>query len=352
MSGVKDYKNYSHYNMGICLLRMMACFLVIAANNWEINTPSSGALGWLYYLRNYSVSIFMILAFCFCEKMIATSDTDRLLKRLVKLIVPLFAWAIIYWIFYKVLSEVLYPGYNISVKDLLWQMFTGNSIYLNSFMWFSAVLIVLTVLIFVIAFITNKFHNPILGLLAILCIYAEYAGLMLFLTRYKAEIAGSVGRLHEMFPLAVLGYMIAYFGLVEKSRKHWIITMLFAVVALWLIRRFGVFADPSVQTFGYAGIKMIVTALLLVFLFFAPPLEKLPKFIRVIIEWLTKYTLGIYCMQSLVATLLHYYISHRNIGIELETYTIFDCIRIYAVCYAICFLISRIPCKWTRMLVE
>ena len=352
MSDRRSYKNYSGYNMGICLLRMFACFCVILSGNWEINVATTGALGWVNYLKDYSVAVFMILAFYFSEKMIASSDTDRLLKRLLKLVVPLFAWAVIYWAFYKVLQEVLYPGYEITVKDLLWQMVTGNSIYLNRAMWFQAVLIVLTVLLWLIVFITNKFHNPIFGLLSIACIYAEYAGLMLFINNYRSELAGSLGRIHEMFPLAVLGYMLAYFGLIEKSRKHWIITMIFTVVALWLVRRFGVFADPSVQTFGYAGIKKIVVAVILVFLCFAPPLEKLPKFVRTIIEWMTKYTLGIYCMQGLVTTLLHYFISHRNIGIEMETYTIFDCIRISVVCYAICFLIARIPSKWTRMLVE
>ena len=124
MSDIRSYKNYSGYNMGICLLRMFACFCVIVSGNWEINVATTGALGWVNYLKDYSVAVFMILAFYFSEKMIATSDTDRLMKRLLKLVVPLFAWAVIYWIFYKVLQEVLYPGYEIKVKDLLWQKLT------------------------------------------------------------------------------------------------------------------------------------------------------------------------------------------------------------------------------------
>ena len=37
-------KNYSGYNMGICLLRMFACFCVILSGNWEINVATTGAL--------------------------------------------------------------------------------------------------------------------------------------------------------------------------------------------------------------------------------------------------------------------------------------------------------------------
>ena len=351
MANTDPYKkNYSGYNLGISMLKMLACFLVIVSHIWGVNIVYTGPLGWIYFLREYAVPVFMILAFFFSQKMITQSDWDKIFKRIIKLIVPLFVWALIYWIFYKLLQEFLYPGYDLKVKDLFLQMFTGNSVYLNGTMWFQVNLIVLTLALALIVFVANKFHNELFALCAIVCIYLQYAGTMLFIYKFKAEIAGSVGRLHEMIPMAVIGYFLAYYGLLEKSRKHWITTILVSLVSLWMIRYYTVIPKPDVQTFDYGGLRHIVLGLILIFMFYAPPLEKLPKFVHVIVEWLTKYTLGIYCMHRLVGTLLHYFISHRTI--DIETFTFFDCVLIYVISYVISFLIARIPCKWTRMLVE
>lgn len=351
MATKKSYeKNYGNYNLGISLLKMFMCFLVIVSHIWGVNVVYTGPLGWIYYLREYSVPVFMMVSFVFSEKMLNNLDGEKLWKRIVKLVVPLFVWALIYWLFYKLLEEFLYPGYNIRLRDLFWQMFTGNSIYLNGTMWFQVDLIILTLLFALISLIAQKYKNSVFALLATACIVLQYSGTLHFIFKFKSELVGPTGRLFEMLPLAVIGYMLAYFGVLENSRKCWITTMIISVVGIRLMRYYGVIAAPAKQTFDYGGIGKIVMALLLIFLCYAPPLEKLPKFVHIIVKWLTRYTFGIYCMHRLVATLLHYFISHRTW--DIETFTFVDCVVTYLLCYFISFLISLIPCKWTRMLVE
>lgn len=350
MSGNTYVKHYSGYNLGISLLKMLMCFLVIVSHIWGVNVTYTGPLGWLYYLREYSVPVFMILTFFFNEKTIDNLDGKKLGSRIVKLIVPLWGWAVIYWVFYKLLEEFLYPGYELRIRDLWWQMFTGNSIYLNGTMWFQVDLIVLTILFAIIAFLARKFKNAVFAILSWACILLQYSGTLLFIYKWKSELVGCCGRFFEMLPMATIGFMLAYFGLLEKSRKNWIVTMLISIIAIRFLRYDKPFAPVPVQTFDYGGLDKIAVGLALIFLFAAPPLEKLPKFVHKIVEWLTKYTLGIYCMHRLVSTLLHYFISHRTW--DIETFTFIDCVAVYVISYLISFLISLIPCKWTKMMVE
>lgn len=360
MASNKSYKkNYDNYNPGISLLKMLMCFEVIVAHLWRVRITSSGPIGWLWYLRDYAVPVFMILAFFFSEKLFSEGKSwDGLWKRIVKLIVPLWVWAVVYWIVYKLLQELLYPGFNLQLKDLAWQMFTGNSVYLNGAMWFQVDLIILTLLFAVIVFVGQKFKNHIFVLLSTACIYLQYYALTFFIFKWKTELAGPSGRLFEMFPMAVAGYMLANYGLLNKAKKNWVTTIVVCVVAMKLLRWKNVVAlldfdtlDPGKQGFDYAGINRIVVALVLIFLFFVPPLEKLPRPIRIGISWLTRYTLGIYCTHMMVARLLDYFLTHSS-RVPLETDTLGECIVTYLLCYLLCFLISLIPCKWTRMLVE
>ena len=343
-------KHYSSYNLGISILKMIMCFMVIVSHIWGVNVVHDGPLGWVYYLREYAVPVFMILTFFFSEKMLDQLDAKKIGKRIVKLIVPLWGWAVIYWIFYKLLEEFLYPGYDLKVKDLFWQMFTGNSIYLNGTMWFQVDLIVLTLLFALIIFVAQRFKNVVFAILSFACVLLSYLGTLLVLFKLKSELVGCVGRFFEVLPMAVIGFMLAYYGILDKSRKPWIATMVLGIVFLRFLRYYKPFSPVPVQTFDYAGFDKLAVALALIFVFNAPPLEKLPKAVHKIVEWVTKYTLGIYCMHRLVSNLLHYFISHRTW--DIETFTFIDCVVTYVLCYIISFLISLIPCKWTKMMVE
>ena len=66
MANTDSYKkNYSGYNLGISMLKMLACFLVIVSHIWGVNIVYTGPLGWIYFLREYAVPVFMILAFLY-----------------------------------------------------------------------------------------------------------------------------------------------------------------------------------------------------------------------------------------------------------------------------------------------
>lgn len=337
---------------GLSILKALMSFEVIVAFLWDVNTKSTGALGWIYYLKGCAIPVFMMVAFIQAERQLKSGSGDGFWKKIGSLLVPLVGWAVIYWLFFSLLSGALTEEestmYNITLKDLAFQIFTGNSPYLNPVMWLIVSEIVLLILFEIIILIAAKFHNVIFIVLMAGALVMQYVGITLNFG-LRTEIMGVIKMLPEMLPLAVVGFMLAIYGTVEKTKKWWPVTMILSGGVICLLRYYEVFTDITGN--GYAGIKRMVLATALVLLFAAPPLEKLPTSVRKVIDWLTKYSLGIFCMHRLVSTLLHYFISHRG-WIDMETYTFFDCLITYIICYVLALLISLIPCKWTKLLVE
>ena len=67
-----------------------------------------------------------------------------------------------------------------------------------------------------------------------------------------------------------------------------------------------------------------------------------------VIAFITKFTLGIYCMHLLVGRVFDAVLAVYN--------TIFNrflfCILVYVFCFLISFIVSKFPLKYIRMLVD
>ena len=349
MAGTKQAAEIN--SIGLSLLKGLMSFEIIVAFLWEVNVKTTGALGWVYYLRNMAIPVFVMILFLTFAGRLKSKNGSGFWRKLLELFVPLVTWGIIYWVFFYFLKDMLSDEdnmYDITVRDLFYQIITGNSPYLNPVMWLIVNEILLLVLFELIILISAKFHNVIFIVLMAAALACQYMGIN-YLSGVRSEIRGCVMMLQEMLPFAVVGFLLAVYGTVEKTKKWWPVTMLLSAGVICFLRYYGIFTDITGN--GYAGVKRIVLAAALVLLFAAPPLDKLPEFLHKAVNWLTRFSLGIFCMHRLVSTLLHYLISHRG-WVDMETYTLFDCVLTFVICYVISLLIWLIPCKFTKMLVE
>lgn len=339
---------YNMTNLGLKLLLGLMGFEIVLLDDWHIYTASTGFLGWLYYLKDISIPVFVILCFYCSEHKLKSSNGKEIWDAILRLVIPILGWGLIYFLFYLVLQETLCPGYSLRGKDLLDLILFGNSTIINSCLWVYTDELLLTLGFMLIILVAQKFHNVLFIILMAVCLVMEYMGVTICQNQ-RTEIAICIGELPEMLPIAVVGFLLAYYAFTEKTRNWWPVTMLVSVIVICLLRYYGIFTD--IEGLGYAGVKRIVLAAALVLLFAAPPLAKLPNFVHVIVDWLTRYALGIFCMHRLVTKLLEYFITHRE-WIDFETDTLTESIIVYLICYVICLLVSLIPCKWTRMLVQ
>lgn len=245
----------------------------------------------------------------------------------------------------RVIFLDLFFGYGLQsgIGDLLWQVITGNSPNLNKTMWYQADLIIIT-LIFAVAaeFLSPKNRDRCLFLLLPMVLVMQYSGLneKLFI-HCRYEIMYPAGRLMEMIPYAVLGYFVAKSGIVEKVVHYRFETIVGAAVIILWAKYFETFQTPP--GFFYQGISHVFISFAIFLFFFALPLNVLPFCINIIISYLTKYTLGIYCMHRMVATVVNKLVFGR---VEVtNSNSFFECVLLYCICYAIAFVIDKFSCK-------
>jgi len=323
-----------HY--GFALLRTIMCFVVVLCHFWHIPTRFA-FVNYLEILKPMAVPVFMMMSFFLVSKSFGTHNPGTAKKRLVRLVWPQIAWAVIYWLFY-------FPIGKASVRDLLWQILTGHSESINPTMWFQTDMILLTALFFLVfhAFSRKKALLS-LGILSFISFAAQYAGINYALfSNLRYELKYPLGRLTEVLPYAVAGICFADFHIDRFLQKKPVLTALVscAVLAGSLIaERVFPYSAPG---FGYSGVFLFVEAVAVFSVAAVLPIYNIHKSAVGILNVLTNYSLGIYCSHRLVA----WFIFETSIGSVLNSVfgitlgSFSGCIVIYLGCYILCTVLS------------
>lgn len=335
-------------NIGLCLLRMLMCFEVVLAHFWtRTNTPK--LLKPFEILCGLAVPVFMFMSFYLVENRFVQKKKEIMQRRIWKLCVPQIGWAIIYYIIFKVVSCFFELNTNWTIQDLIWQIFTGHSSKLNATMWYQIDLIFLTLIFFIFFyFFTEKKGVVIIFAMMFFALVFQYSGINTNLfDGLRYELKYPLGRFCEMIPYATLGFCFAFFKIFDKLKKARIETLVFAILFCLFFIKYNVFS--GVAGFGYQGIRSIVLAVLVFTVAYFFPFDKIPKIAKDIIYKISRFTLGIYCMHRLVATLLNGFLS-KIIKCEINSFLV--CILTYIISYFISYIIYKIPLKICKDLVN
>lgn len=240
-----------------------------------------------------------------------------------------------------------YPLVN-GISDFIWQLLTGHSPKLNTSMWFQMDLIVITILFFIIFHFLNENAGFVLIIvLSLFCLFLQYSGInwMLF-GSLRFELKYPLGRLSETIPVATLGFIASKYNLLEiKKENKWVNMMLAAIMFMvFLILDIKVFVPLT--GFGYAGIwKNCVAFAITMFAFnFGKIFKKQYKSLN----FVTSYTLGVYCGHQLVGFFLHNVLS-KVFGVDIGFF--YQCIIIYIICFIASFLVSKIHLQQIKYIV-
>ena len=322
-------------------------FEVILCHCWVINGDLPFYLKIFASLQGIAVPVFMFLSFYFLEKTFLDCTVTKIKNRLFRVTYPQVSWAIIYWCIYYGLKIIFNKFQTLKISDLFLQILFGHTV--NASMWFQFVLIVLTTIFFLI-FYFGKEKNGILILhiTLIVSFVIQYSGLnSFFFSNLQDSLKYPFGRFFPMILYAVLGFDFAYFGIFEKlkdKRIYWIIFFLFCTI---FVMKFTIINDAPGDGF-YSNNNSILIAIFISGFCYLLPFEKMNTKYLNFIEFISKYTLGIYCMHRLVSKILNPIIG--QIGFEESSF--FYCILIYITCFVISLIISKIPSKYVKMLVN
>lgn len=326
---------------------MFMAFEVILCHCWVINGDLPFYLKVFAKLQGIAVPVFMFLSFYFLEKTFLDCTVKKIKNRLFRVSYPQICWAIIYWCVYYGFKVLFNKFQTLRVSDLFLQILFGHTV--NASMWFQFVLIVLTTIFFLI-FYFGKEKNGILILHILLFVsfVVQYSGLNSFLfSNLQDSLKYPFGRFFPMIPYAVLGFDFAYFGIFEKLKENRIYCMvLFLIVSIFALK-FAIINDAPGDGF-YSNNNSILIAIFISGFCYFLPIEKLSaKYLR-FIEFISKYTLGIYCMHRLVSKFVNLFLGR----IRLEESSFLSCVLIYAMCFVVSLIISKIPSKYAKILVN
>ena len=334
-----------NYNLGIALGKMLMCFEVVLIHFWGESIPS--ALMPFAELKQVAVPFFMIISFFLTERGFERCDPARNKRRLQKLIFVQIAWAVLYWLVYVVYLILIErdiqacPG---SVKLLLWQIFTGHSPKLNSTMWFQTDLIVITLLV-ILLFRRSEDRRAlgIMGVLAAACLLFQYSGLnYAVFSPLRYELSLPIGRLFEMIPMAFVGLLLARSEAVSRMGRTAPLICAAGVAAAFLVPL------PGAPGFGYAGLHALLLGGTCAMLAISLPLRSLPERARRGLAFLTRHTMGIYCIHRMTGNTLRTVFT--RLGMETDSFLF--CLLIYLLSFLACELLSRMPWRWMRELAD
>lgn len=334
-------------NNGLCFLRVFMSFEVVLCHFWIVSEMDRTLLPF-EKLRSLAVPVFMFMSFVLTGKTLTILEKTKMNNRFRRLLLPQIIWAFIYWGIYYILKVKFQAdiGCEVGVRELIQQIFLGHSI--NETMWYQVDLIIITGIMTLVCYLTKeKVRLVIMWVMLGLSLIFQYSGINAqIFTNLSYEVKYPLGRLCEMIPYAVVGFFFSYYGLLQKMEKYrWNIIVGFSVIIFSLLS-YSVFIKP--EGYGYSGIDGICMAILLVSVCYLIPFYKLPGKVNLIIEKLSKYTLGIYCIHRLIRTLLVVFLYPK---VKIEQNTFQECILVYVICYLVVILISKIPFKWCKDIV-
>lgn len=340
-----SFNRQTAYDYCIGFLKALLAFYVIVCHFWIPSGSQTSLI--VHRQRMAAVPVFFMISFYLTHRMYQKADIDKLKKRMWRLVYPFIAWGVLYYAIYSLLYWIVGEERPFSPQDLLWQLTLGSDRYLCPQMWYQFDLIVFTIVFFCICGFFRENCKQIIVFLAVISIIIQYSGINASVFgKMEYEMIFPLGRLAECFPIAVMGYIIADYNLLERVKNHRLFVFLISFIMLITMGRYGLFSYS--EGFLYGGTQVYIYGLLTFLLFYSIPFDRLPQFFKKSIEFLAKYSFGVFCLHYGVGTWFNILLSHFSLPIN----TVVECICVYAVSVFFSWLISMIPSKFSKQLVE
>ena len=148
---------------------------------------------------------------------------------------------------------------------------------------------------------------------------------------FKYEVHFSIDREIELIPYAVTGFNLNAFKVIYILKKYEFQTFIFSFITFILVDNFDIFSNVN-KFYQWGGIKVNILSVNLIFIFstMIPSRIYKIKYIASFIEYITRYTAGIYYLHMPIYSYLKKYILCIKKG------TIEGVFMIYIISYSIC----------------
>lgn len=337
-------------NYGIAIIKIFLSFAVVCCHFWA-KASSNIFATILDLLRGLAVPCFALISFYYFAEAVQTRDIAKMKKRVTRLFIPYFGWAIIYFAVYSAGLRLFELNYSISVtfKDLAWQLLFGSSHVLNPVLWYIWDTIMISYVVFLVYFILPKERAvAVMACLTFFAVIMQYTQLNYrIFGNLPYESRYTLGRFLEIFPYASVGIMLYNYDMESRSKKMSWRGQIIIFVTFLFAGLLPVF-QPMEKSFGYSGIQSILMSTLLVIGGMSISTIRLPDRAKGVLFVFEKNSLGIYCMHMAAGVVTGSFM--RRFGIEISS--IIYCMLIWIVCLIVSWVISKIPINAVKRLVN
>jgi len=306
------------------------------------------------------VPAFMIMAFLFAGRRFENPEGKWLGQRLWRLYYPLVFWAVVIILLNRNLSGGALPDAQWRWHDsATWKAFGihligGSWIENCQQTWFIGTLLWLTPVMWLFAKVVPRRWHPFLWTsLFFFAIAMQYTGwnhaIFHPVVAWEFGIGCPAERFFEMMPYACLG-LLAYPHWQRRSEmKVWELCLFAALFigGFWLFTHYSLFRPAP--GFCYSGLGLIAIAVAAVGMMGFLPFERLPKPVTGTIAYVARYTMGVYLVHNIIGEIMYVYFFPY---IGWQGRPISAVATIFALSWIFCWLIGRIPFRWTKALVE
>lgn len=319
-------------NLTFDLLRILLTFLVV---NIHIRVISRGPINFLESYGYYSVPLFMTLSFFLMNKYFSQIKLSFsiIFKRIKRLAFPLIFWSGV--------GFLLKPNL-INFKNIFLQLFTGKVV--DTPLYYLNILICLTIIFWLITYISPKFRIPLHFIIIFIALFLEYSGLNThYFNLTIIEIRKSYGQIVEMIKYASLGMLFG--NLVNQNKKKAILIGLAGSTLFLLI----FFKFPQPWGYNYSGLKLFLGTILILSSTLLIGEVNFSQIINKVIHIFGAYSFGVYlCHIVFFEALLQIYPKIKY----LNSFFPFLFLFFYTIaCYIFCFLFDLLTFKKFSFLV-
>ena len=183
---------------------------------------------------------------------------------------------------------------NFSFYPLKMQLLLGRQFMIPH--WYLFSIIFLTIFLYILS---NLFKTNFLFYAQILMIFiyiGQYSNYYIFLDIYKSNVKKPILDTLSIFPMSVSGLTIASLNLIQYFKLYQIKVILFSFIFLLFLFKYDCFVDLG----GYNGIMNNFASFFFFTIFYLLPLEKINLKSQKIINNITKFTQGVYCLQTII----------------------------------------------------
>lgn len=321
-------------NVGLQLLKIYLSYIVVNSHCLKIsNVPKK-----LKYIlvNNLHVPTFFIISFYFFHNTLISRNLNKFYQRFQRLLIPYIIWPFIIYI----INNIILFFYKIKLAhcflDLRNQLLTGCSFIPT--LWFQWDLIFETFIFIIIELLFHKYIIFILINIGFLAYFLQYSNYNYYLFRYyNFERKYIFGRLLEIIPYSISGFIIAYYKVINKLKKYRTKTMYLCFIIFYLVYKYNIFRKP--KGFGYQSLDVHALSICLFIFFSIISNYFLSNYLIAIIKQMSKFTAGIYYLHI---PLKHYF---KYIFLQVRNRTIFGSLFIYIISYLICLIGTKMLMK-------